>query len=523
MRQMLSLAVALCALATAVSCDRSAASPARAVPRGEFRVLTPAPPLSLNPDVVLDELAYVIGRNVFNHLVSLNEAGRILPELARSWTTSPDGLVYTLALERNVRWHDGVPFSSADVRWTLETIATQGFAGREVLAPVSRIETPDEHTVVLTLRHPWSPLMTDLTGAGLAILPRHIYNGRDLATHPANRAPVGTGPFRFSRWHDDGTVVLVANDRYFRTGPYVERVIFRPVAPERVAELLRDGEADYSLVRPHFEPHAVPDRLEVHTLPTSARFYIAMNLRRAPFADVRVRRALASAVDRLAIVQGALGGVGAPALGWYTPDVEWAYNPAARVPVESRDEAARLLDQAGVHLRDGVRFRAAMVVPNAPPLRDIAEALRAQLAAVGIALTVERLGPAEWPRRILVERDFDLTVLSGAQGPDPDQLRRRFLGTTQSGAYIGYEAADFRAAVEEGARAVDIDARAAAYARAQEALARDVPIVPLAESVKVVVHHRRVTGLPQLEARGLVGAFDFSLVKVATGSTGAMP
>jgi ABC-type transport system substrate-binding protein len=144
--------------------------------------------------------------------------------------------------------------------------------------------------------------------------------------------------------------------------------------------------------------------------------------------------------------------------------------------------------------------------------------VREQFATVGVALDVVRLSLTDWPKRTLVDRDFDFTIVAGQQGPDPDQLRRRLLASTETGAYIGYDDPEFREAVERGARVVSVSERAAAYQRAQEILARDVPVIPLVEAVKVVVHHRRVSGLPQLEARGLVGIFDFSLVKLRTMS-----
>jgi peptide/nickel transport system substrate-binding protein len=516
---MLSLAVVLGVVST-VACSPPATATARPEPTGVFRVLVPSAPSTLNPNVLLDEIALLAGRSIFSHLLTVNETGRLLPELAESWTVTDDGLTYTFGLRRDVQWHDGRALTAADVRWTYETVARDGFA-REALAPVQSIDTPNAHTVVITLRHAWAPFAYDLAGAGLSILPRHVYEGSDWRTHAANARPIGTGPFRFDRWLDEQTVALAANTRYFRSGPYVRQLIFEAVPGDAIDAKLVSGEADYSVVRPTaLDAQAPPEGIVIRTLPSSARYYLAMNLRRRPFADARVRTALASAIDRLDIVRDALAGMGAPAIGWYTPDVEWAYNSEARVPDHDPLRARRLLDAAGLPMRRGERFQATLIVPHAGPLPRIAEALRAQLAAVGVRINLTLLPPGQWPQRVLDARDFDLAIISGAQGPDPDQLRRRFLAGTDSGDYIGYDAADFREAVERGARTVDLSERAAAYLRAQEILARDVPFIPLAESVKVIVFNQRVSGLPQLEARGLVGAFDFSLVKL--GATRAM-
>jgi ABC-type transport system substrate-binding protein len=211
-------------------------------------------------------------------------------------------------------------------------------------------------------------------------------------------------------------------------------------------------------------------------------------------------------------------------MGWYTPDVEWAYNPNTRVPEHNERTARQLLDDSGAVVGPtGQRFKLSMVVLDAPPVRDIAVTIQAQLRRLGISVDVERLPTADWPKRVIVAHDFDLTVLSGLQGPDPDTLRRRFASDSATGAYLGYSSESFREAVERGARAIELADRAVAYHRAQEILAQDVPFVPLAEVVKVVVFHERVSGLPQLEARGLVGAFDFSLVRVGVARAETTP
>ena len=475
----------------------------------------PARPSTLNPNIRLDEVAILIGRSIFSHLLAVNESGRLLPELAASWSVSADGLTYTFKLREGVRWHDGQPFTSGDVKWTLETMKREGYGGKDALAPLAQVDTPDDHTAVVRLHHAWAPFAADLSGPGLAILPRHVYADTEWQSNPANDRPVGTGPFRFERWADDRTLVLVANPNYYRTGPYVQRVIFRHVDPDAVTGMMLNGEADYTVVRPSgIDLNAPPDPLVTRVLPTSGRYYLSMNLRRQPLGDVRVRRAIASSIDRLDIIRHALAGLGAPAMGWYTPDVEWAYNADARVPDYDIAHARRLLDRAGLPLKGRERLRLRLVVPNAPPIRDIAEVVREQLARVGIGLDVERMPSGAWLQRILVDKDYDLAIVSGNQGPDPDQLRRRFLSGTETGDHVGYDAPDFREAVERGARVMDVADRAAAYHLAQEILARDVPIVPLAEGVRLVIHNRRVTGMPQLEARGLVGTFDFSLVKL---------
>jgi peptide/nickel transport system substrate-binding protein len=274
-------------------------------------------------------------------------------------------------------------------------MARDGFGGQSALAPVESIAAPDHRTIVITLQYPWAPFASDLAGPGLAILPRHVYGVGDWRTHPANDRPIGSGPFRFGRWVDGETLVLDANPDYFRSGPYVRRIVFEAVPPDAVTARLMRGEADYSVVRPAgIDPLAPPAPLVAHTLPTSARYYLAFNLRHPVFSDVRVRRAMAMALDRLAIVSGALNGLGAPAVGWYTPDVEWAYNAAARVPEFDRRAAVRLLREAGHPTRNAVRGAGTLLVANSPHLVAIAEEIRDQLATVGVRIDVTSLPPS---------------------------------------------------------------------------------------------------------------------------------
>jgi peptide/nickel transport system substrate-binding protein len=501
--------ILLCAsLACSAGCQPSAASrPPRLLPEGELRVFLPSRPDTLNPNISFDEMAYVVGRNVFSQLLALNESGRLLPELAASWAISPDGLIYTFYLRQNVRWHDGVPLTSADVRWTLEAIARDGVA-RDALLPVEAIETPDRFTVRVRLRHPWAPFASNLAGFGMFILPRHRYEHGDWRSNPANEAPIGSGPFRFVRRDEAGTIVLDANENYFRSGPYVRRLLFRIAPPAELDTSLLAEQGDVAVIRPaDFDPKQPPaPPLTSRTLPSSARTYLAFNLRRPPLDDLRVRRAIASAIDRLALVLEALQGQAAPAVGWYTPDVEWAYNAEARVPDYDLAAARRLLAEARRARRSGAPLRFTLSAPVLSPYPAIARQLQQQLARAGIALDVELQSVFELTSRVFGNADFDLVLVNGIQGPDPDSLRTRFLADTASGAYIGYRSPAFREAVERGARTLDYAERAAAYYRAQEILAEDVPFVPLVEHVKVIVYNQRVSGLPQLEAQELVGA-----------------
>lgn len=485
-------------------------------PSGTLRVALRAAPQTLNPDT-WDEAAGVVGRNLFNQLVSLDTDLHPIPDLARSWEVSADGLAYTFHLAEGVSWHDGRPFGSGDVAWTLRALRSEkAFAG-DLAARIAAVETPDAATVVVRLAEPWSPFLATLASYGTFILPRHLHAGAPFGEAAADRAPVGTGPFRLASW-EPGRIVLAANRRYFRPGPYLERLVYRVLAEPDAAStaaLLR-GEIDYLTVRPR------PERLQalrrapelvLDSRPSDARYYAGFNVRRPPFADLRVRRAVNMALDREALVERVLAGYGAPAYGFYTPAVAWAFNERARVPAFDPAAAAALLDAAGLRPGpDGVRFAATLVCPDAAPYTDLAREMARQLAAVGIALAVETFAVERYFDRLLRRHDFDLGLIGGSHGPDPANLEIRF-GARGKQQFMGYADPVLDRLLASGARQTDPALRARAYDQAQALLAQTLPAAPLAEAVGIVAYRRGLAGLPQGDARGLVAGGDFSLAR----------
>lgn len=488
---------------------------------GELRVLLPAEPRDLNPGSLRDEMGLQLAPNLYSRLVILDVDGRLHPDLAESWTVDSAGLVYIFHLRSGVRWHDGRPFGAADVRWTFEHLARQRSFAAEALRRIATVETPDERTAVFHLREPWAPLLATLAGYGTFILPRPT-PGAPAAG--AGLAPVGTGPFRLDSWSKGREIVLTANPHYFRPGPFLDRVVYRfQPDPERAPQMIAAGAADYTVLRPLLArlPSLARDpRLAVRTSPSDSRYLLVFNLRRQPFADRRVREAVSRAIDRTALLQTALYGYGSPAVGFYTPAVTWAYDAAARAPAFDPIRARALLDAAGLAPdAQGIRLRTELLVGDVPPFSELARDVAAQLRAVGIEARLTPVTLAAWMDRALQRHDFALTLMGGSQGPDPENLNVRF-GSRGATQVMGYESPELDATLAEGARATDLPRRARAYYRAQEILARDLPVVPLAEGIHVTISRRGVTGLPWVEGRGLIPEQELSLVRIVRDGTG---
>jgi peptide/nickel transport system substrate-binding protein len=449
-----------------------------------------------------DEIAQMLAPSLYSALVTLDTDGRLLPDLAESWEVKDGGRTYLFHLRKGVLWHDGRPFGSGDVRFTLERLKSQESISHEAVRRIFRIETPDDGTVELHLDEPWAPFLSTLAWGGTYILPRHLR---------AQSNPVGTGPFRFGKWLRGERIVLEANPRFYRPGPFLDRVIFLvALDSSRVAERLLRGEADHTVTRIPLDLVPKLERapeLRVLTGPSNARIFCLFNLRRPPLGDVRVREAINRAIDRGDLVRRALFGYGAPGLGFYTPSVAWAYNGEAHVPPMDRERARALLAEAGA------RRELELVIPDLSPVDEMGGLLRAQLAQIGLAVRVTALPLNDWIDRVIRRRDFDLTLMSGSHGPDPENLSFRF-GSQTANPNVGYANPELDAALAAGAATVDLEQRARSYYRAQEILAQDLPMAPLAEAVTVTVFRSNVRGLPHAEGRGLVSNYDFSLVRV---------
>ncbi|MFN2504013.1 MAG: ABC transporter substrate-binding protein, partial [Acidimicrobiales bacterium] len=402
------LALALVAAACADS-DDTPSAPAGA-PAGEEKpryggrlVVGAGDPGMLNPALTPSGTTHPVTGQIFNGLVRLDRRFNPLPDLAQSWTISSDGKTYTFKLVPGVRWHDGRPFSSADVKYSFEQVLTKLHSRTITLARVIEgIDTPDETTVVFRLRERYTPFLRWLDEDNGAILPRHLYEGTDPLTNPANARPVGTGPFKFDSAVPGDRITLVRNPEYFKKGlPYLDEIVFRIVpAPPQAVQAFEAGELNLLL----FPDPAQVERLKAKpgTVVTEdgregfARVIrLIPNLRKKPFDDPRVRKAMAHAIDRDFIARTAYAGTLKAATGPLSQFFPPFYT--ADVPKYPRDlnRARALLDEAGLAPDpDGVRFRASFIFDQ--PFARAAEIVRQQLGEVGIALEPQILDFNAW-------------------------------------------------------------------------------------------------------------------------------
>ncbi|MEO5568082.1 MAG: ABC transporter substrate-binding protein, partial [Gemmatimonadaceae bacterium] len=232
---------------SAVACRERAPSPATAPIT--LVVALNSDPGAMNPAVTTSGATHPVTDQIFNGLVGLDEQLTPVPELAERWAIEDEGRTYRFALRQDVKWHDGKPFTSADVKFTFEQALLKYHSRtRAALQDViERIDTPDAHTALFRLRRPYSPLLQRLDVVEASIIPAHAYAGQDLLSGEATRHPIGTGPVRFVSYAPADRVVLERNATYFRRDlPGVDRLVFR-ILPDRATAVaaLERGEVDY--------------------------------------------------------------------------------------------------------------------------------------------------------------------------------------------------------------------------------------------------------------------------------------
>ena len=495
--------------AAAVSAACNGGSPPRRNAPSTLVVALNSDPGAMNPAVTTSGSTHPVTDQIFNGLVDLDEQLAPVPELAERWNVEDDGRAYRFALRRGVTWHDGQPFTSADVKFTFEQALLKYHSRTRAALQdlLERVDTPDDHTAVFRLKRPYSPLLQRLDVVEASIIPRHIYATQDLLAGEATRRPVGTGPFRFVSYTPADRVVLERNPVYFRAGlPGVDRLVFRimPNAATAVAALEK-GEIDYvgSVAGPEVERLRKTPGIAIVSGSGGSGGSICEdvlipNLSRAPLGDLRVRRAIAMALDRRFIVDHVYFGQGRPATGPISHLLAWAYTPDVRQYPHDLPAAARLLDDAGLKTgRGGERF--AMTFTHASTQQRLAQAVREQLKAVGITVNLETLDFNAGVDRVYVKKNFDLGMASFCNGADPDIGVRRVYVSTNIGPFpfsngAGYRNPRVDELFDEATRFADRGARRARYVEIQKLLADDVPYFWIVDSEGLRAYRTAFTG-----------------------------
>jgi peptide/nickel transport system substrate-binding protein len=351
----------------------------------------------------IDEITY---SNIYEGLVRFGEDGSINPGLADSWRIDPFGLIYTFTLRRGVKFHDGTDFDANDVKFSLDRIAADDSANAQkaLYASILGVEVIDSHTVRIELQEPTGSMLFNLAwGDAVIVAPE------SAATNATN--PVGTGAFKFSKWNKGDSVEIVKNPDYWGSPAKIEKATFKFISDPTAAfaaVMAEDIDAFPGFPAPEILDQLKADpRFEVVEGGTEGETILSTNNKAPALEDVRVRKAIAHAIDRQAIIDGAMFGYGTPIGTHFAPHhpdyvdltSQSSYNP---------ELSKALLAEAGYG--DGLKLR--LKLPPPSYARRGGEIIAAQLREVGIDAEISNLEWAGWLEEVFKGKDYDLTIVS---------------------------------------------------------------------------------------------------------------
>lgn len=479
---------------------------------GTLVMVVSGDPPTLNLDITTGVPDFCVASLVLEGLVRLDPTFKPVPNLAESWTVSPDGLRYTFKLVQT-KWHDGQDFTSADVKFTLEQISAKyGAKFAAAAGLIQAIDTPNPQTVTVTLKQPFGPLLFSLSGyANAGILPKHVFEGTNVLANPASTSkPIGTGPFMLIERQSGDHITLQRNPNYWRKDrPYLDRIVFRIIPdPASTVLALKSGDVDFSYYYfiPISESQVIfsDHSLQVREGGIPGDHLIMFNLRRAPFDKVPVRRALLHALDREFIQKAVFRGLGAVPKSAINTQLAWAYNPDVDLgkmyPFDPA-KANAMLDAAGLPRKaDGTRFDVAAVYDSSDANYNLlVQVLQRMWGAVGVHLVPQGSTRNVELAQIYTDWNFDIAIQSYTTAGDPalGVARAYVTSAIKKEPFVncsGYSNPEVDKLFAQGADAPTLEQRAAAYKQVQVILAQDLPTIPFWQSAHLNVASTRVNG-----------------------------
>jgi peptide/nickel transport system substrate-binding protein len=459
------------------------AGPAAAQDKAQVTLCMSLEPPVLDPTAgAAQAIREVTYGNIFEGLVAIDRAGKIVPKLAESWTVSPDGLTYTFALRKGVKFHDGSDLTSADVKFTLErgNAPDSKNAQKWIFQPIASVATPDPSTVVVTLKQPAANFVYGLAWGDAVVMAE-----RSVAANATS--PVGTGPYKFERWNRGDRLTVAAFDGWWGGKPAIPRATFRFINdPQAQVAGIRSGDCDALTnlaAQEAVEELKADKRLAVLVGKTEGETIVAMNNGKKPFDDVRVRRAVSMAIDRQQVNLGAVNGTGTPIGSHFSPAQPAYVDLTGRYPFDPV-KAKALLAEAGYP--NG--FDAVLKVPPPAYARRSSEIVAAMLGQVGIRVSIEPLEFPQWLDRVFKQRDYDLSIIAHTEPLDINIYAR-------PDYYFAYKNPAFADLMKKIDATPDEAERNKLYGDAQRMLAEDAVNVFLFVLPKITVSKAGLKGM----------------------------
>lgn len=467
-------------------------------------VVQPEPP-GIMIGIYQNVPSQMVGGNIFEGLLRFDADLKPHPLLAESWEEAPDGMFYSFKLKENVLWHDGKPFTSEDVVFSLDKMLRETHPRvRNFLTAVESITADGPHKVDFRMKHPFAPFIQSFEVGSMPMLPKHLYEGTDYNTNPVNNAPIGTGPLKFAEWQRGSYLKLVANESYHEEGvPSIDAVYFH-VIPDGAsrATAYETGKVDVL-------PGGAVEYFDVQRLaelPNSelttkgwefqgSQCFLWLNNGSNWIKDKRVRQAIMYALDRESMRDIAFFGYAKVAPSPWNSSTRFYSEDIKQYPRDV-EKAKALLSEAGY---DGSPIRL-LPLPYGETWQRLAEIARENLIEAGIQVELTATDVAGWNQR-LGEKDYDIAFSYMSQYGDPALGVARLYTTSNiiEGSpwnnVSAFSNTDLDALFDAGAVEIDPEKRAKIYHDAQALIAEEVPLAWLFEMIWPTIYRANIKNL----------------------------
>ncbi|MCU5774461.1 ABC transporter substrate-binding protein [Erwiniaceae bacterium BAC15a-03b] len=488
---------------------------------GTLTLILPSEPSSLVALATVAQPVIAVSSKVNEGLLTYDYDLNPLPQLATSWEISPDGKQYTFHLRKGVKWHDGQPFSAEDVAFSINLLKKTHPRAKATFANVESIETPDALTAVFKLSHPAPYLIRAFAAGETPILPKHLYTSDDALKNPNNNHPVGTGPFIFEKWQRGSYIIYKRNPNYWdNPKPYIDQLVVKFSTDPVVRSLdLQTGQADIGYRTPvalsELKRLKEKGELVFDTKGNNYSYSVAsihFNLDDKLFKDLRVRQAIAHAINRKALLNVVYFGYATPTETPVAPGLK-TFHSTTPSPYEYDLAAAnKLLDDAGYKKgSDGVRLRVTLDYNTFDDtFRRNAEFVRSALSRIGIAATLRSQDLSTYAKRVFTDRDFAFSIDQYANLYDPTVGVQRLYWSQNYRPGVPftnishYSNPQVDKLLEAAQTENDPQKRLAEFRQFQDIVQRELPDINLASPQFITIANKRVQD-HSLTADGLEG------------------
>jgi peptide/nickel transport system substrate-binding protein len=404
----------------------------------------------------------VVHYNILESLLKIDRNGKIVPALAKSYSVSKDGKEYTFLLHPGIQFHDGRPCTAEDVKFSIDRILDPKTAApyRMYYEGIESVQVVDPLRVKIKVKKYDSTFLFNMARGDAAIVSRQTADR-------LKSQPIGTGPFKLAEWKRGDSIVMVRNPEYYLKGlPYLEKVVFKFIPdPSSQLAALKAGDVDviaYDLAPENVAALERDPRFKVLKGHTTTDVILAMNNSKKPFTDPKVRQAITLAIDRKAVIQGAMYGYGTP-LGSHMDPTNPYYVDLSGLYPFNPEKAKQLLAEAGY----AKGFEGVLKLPEPYAYaRRSGEVIADQLSRVGIRLTLEVIQMGQWVDRVFKNADYDLTVMGHAEPFDLEIYGK-------PNYYFRYHNPKFQELLQKAEEEMNDEMRKKIYADLQRLIADD--------------------------------------------------